>query len=156
MEGQLHIHKSQIRRANRIFNRAKKASRKMAAYSEELSEDGLAELLLFCVVVGLVNEDDMLVKQLAVSALYSFLSSESSISLSGEKLQKHILVRSEYFLWQIKDITADPKGADLCPLYSAFFRDPLTNIQFSVAEPKDPESFRKVVNIMILKLSRLF
>lgn len=153
MERQQNIHKSQIRKAKHILNRAKKASRKVAAYSEALSEDGFAELLLFCVVVELVNEDDMLVKQLAVSALYSFLSVDSSISLSGKMLQKHILERSEYFLGLIQDIVADPDGFDTRPLYCALYIYPLSDIKYYYSIPQEEDTFRNLIVNIIERLS---
>ena len=128
-----------------ILNNAIVAAGKMSAYPEELSDKGLAELLIFCVDAGLLTEFDEDVISMTLSSLIHFLSNNSGLGLTESDMKEHILERSKYFTKILIGIVKDPETFDLKPIYCAFFRYPLTNVKYAPAEPMIPDLFREIV-----------
>ena len=131
--------------AERILNRCIEASYEITHYHEELSRDGMAEVLIFCICVALHREKNAQVIEDVLIMLIRFIAEDSDEPKDIDMIAKHVTMRTEDYATIIKDIARNPSSFDLKPLYCAFYRYPLTDVHWAVAEPKYAENFRGVV-----------
>ena len=134
-----------IKKAAAIMEKAMKASGAMTRYPEELSDKGLAELLIFSVAAGLYEESDKDVIFMTLGSLINFISADSELGISEEEVRKHVLDRIKYFTELLFDIAKDPQNFDLKPIYCALYRSPMTDIKYAPVEPEFPDQYRKSI-----------
>lgn len=155
----MHIHKARamkedsIKKAAAIMEKAMKASEAMAKYPEELSDKGLAELLIFSVAASLYMESDEDVIFMTLGSLIIFISADSELCMSKEEVQKHVLERIPYFTGLLSDIAKDPQNFDVKPIYCALYRSPMTDVKYAPVSPKEPDVFVKIVREMIISMN---
>lgn len=142
------------KRAEEIMTMAIAAAGKMTAYPEELSDEGLAELLIFCANAGLLTESDKDVVLITLSGLINFLSIDSGLKQTKEEIQEHVLGRSKYFTVLLMNIVKEANSFDPKPLYCALFRSPMTDVKYAAVEPKESELFKKIVKDIIFAMNK--
>lgn len=128
----------------RIINRCVEASYEITHYHEELSRDGVAEVLIFCICVALHREKNAQVIEDVLIMLIRFIAEDYDASKDIDVIAKHITMRTDYAII-IKEIARNPSSFDLKPLYCAFYRYPLTDVHLAVSEPEYAENFRRIV-----------
>ncbi len=141
--------------AERILNRCIEVSYEITHCHEELSRDGIAEVLIFCICVALHRKKDPQVIEDVLIMLIRFIAEDNDVPKDIDMIAKHITMRTEDYATIIKDIARNPASFDLNPLYCAFYRYPLTDVHLAVAEPKNAESFRvtvlKILDMLLVK-----
>lgn len=131
--------------AESILNRCIEASYEITHYHEELSRDGMAEVLIFCVCVALHRKKDPQVIEDVLIMLIRFIAEDNVAPKDIDLIAKHVTMRTEDYAIIIKDIARNLSSFDLKPLYCAFYRYPLTDVHLAVAEPEYAENFRRIV-----------
>lgn len=137
--------KTKEREAERILNRCIEVSYEITHYQEELSRDGMAEVLIFCICVALYRENNPQVIEDVLIMLIRFIAEDNDVPRDIDEIANHVTMRTGDYASIIKDIARNLSSFDLKPLYCAFYRYPLTDVHWAVAEPEYPEGFREIV-----------
>lgn len=139
--------------SKKILNRCKKATLQMSKYPEVLTDEGIAEVLIFCVCYVLNEENDKCLMERVLTLLIWYISDDIKLNRSVLQVAKIVAMRSIDYPLIIQEIKDNPEEFDLNSLYCDMFRYPFTDVHYAVAGPKYPKLFRNVILKLLSRLS---